>query len=211
MSDGTIESVTSNTILTVPASDGIYHIIKEKEAAITITSGATSKMTVAQKYPTSPSIGDYFLDNSVVPFEGYKYTANGWESVAFCWLGDVTVSSGSATVTNFTYNNNSFDGVIKEYYFSHSYCYIRWANGLLEQWGKITGTIGNEVDHTYTMPKSYSDVSHYEINVSSGQYTYIIGAKASTADKFIYGARYYDDDMGGKTTTANVHWHAIGY
>jgi hypothetical protein len=108
-SDATIESVTSDTVLTVPASNGTYHIIKEKEAAITITSGASSKITVAPKFPTSPNIGDYFLDNSVVPFAGYKYTAQGWEETPFCWIGDVTVSSGAATVTTFNYNYNYFD------------------------------------------------------------------------------------------------------
>lgn len=109
MTDGTIESVTSNTVLTVQSTDGTYHIIKEKEQAISITAGASGKVTVAQKYPTSPNIGDYFCDNSVAPFKGYKYTSNGWESTEFCWLGDVTVSSGTATVKQFRYNNNHFD------------------------------------------------------------------------------------------------------
>lgn len=108
-SDGTIESVTANVTLTVPISDGTYHIIKEKETTITITSGASNVITIGKKYPSSPLIGDYFLDNSVVPFKGSKYTANGWEETSFCWLGDVTVSSGTATVTTFSYNNNYFD------------------------------------------------------------------------------------------------------
>lgn len=210
-SDATIESVTSNTILTVPSSDGTYHIIKEKEAAITITSGASSKMTVDLKFPTSPSIGDYFLDNSCVPFKGYKYTANGWEETAFCWLGDVSVSSGTATVKARAYNNNYFDGVIKEYYFSYQYSYIRWSNGLLEQWGKFSGTIGNQTDHSYTMPKSYSAASHYTINVSCDLYTYCLGANVDTANKFVYGARYFDDDMSSHTDTATIYWHAIGF
>ena len=108
-SDGTIESETSNTVLTVPVSDGTYHIIKEKESAITITSGASGKVTIAKKYPTSPNIGDYFLDNSAVPFKGYKYTASGWEDTPFCYLGFVTVLSGAATVYTPNYNDNWFD------------------------------------------------------------------------------------------------------
>lgn len=116
MSDGTIESVTSNTVLTVQSSDGTYHIIKEKEQAITITASAAGKVTVAKAYPTSPNIGDYFCDNSVVPFKGYKYTSNGWEATEFCWLGDVTVSSGTATVNQFQYNDNKFDVNIKSLY-----------------------------------------------------------------------------------------------
>lgn len=109
MTDGTIESVTSNTVLTVPGTDGTYHIIKEKEAAIDITSGSSNVITVGKKFPSVNNIGDYFCDNSVVPFKGYKYTANGWEATEFCWLGDVTVSSGSATVTQFPYNDNNYD------------------------------------------------------------------------------------------------------
>jgi len=109
LSDGTIESVTSNTVLTVPTANGTYHIIKEKEQAITITAGASNKVTVAKAYPSTPNIGDYFCDNSTVPFKGYKYTSSGWVETPFCWLGDVKVSSGAATVTQFPYNNNKFD------------------------------------------------------------------------------------------------------
>lgn len=109
LSDGTVESVTSNTVLTVPVTDGTYHIIKEKESAITLTSGSSSLVTISKKFPTSQNIGDYFLDNSVVPFKGYKYTVNGWEETSFCYLGYVTVSSGTATITTFSYNNNNYD------------------------------------------------------------------------------------------------------
>lgn len=109
LSDGTIESVTSNTVLTVPTANGTYHIIKEKEQPILITAGASNKVTVAKAYPSTPNIGDYFCDNSTVPFKGYKYTSSGWVETPFCWLGDVTVSSGAATVAQFPYNNNKFD------------------------------------------------------------------------------------------------------
>lgn len=109
LSDATIESVTSNTVLTVPGTDGTYHIIKEKEQSITITAGSSGLVTVGKKFPSSQNIGDYFCDNSVVPFKGYKYTTNGWEETPFCWLGDVTVASGTATVKGFNYNNNKFD------------------------------------------------------------------------------------------------------
>lgn len=119
MSDGTIESVTSNTVLTVQSTDGTYHIIKEKEQSITITAGTSGKVTVSQKYPISPNIGDYFCDNSVVPFKGYKYTSNGWEETEFCWLGDVTVSSGTATVNQFVYNDNKYDVNIDSIYLTY--------------------------------------------------------------------------------------------
>ena len=109
MSDGTIESVTSNTVLTVQVNNGTYHIVKEKEQAISITAGASNVITVGKAYPSTPNIGDYFCDNSVTPFKGYKYTSNGWEECAFCWLGDVTVSSGVATIKQFPYNDNYFD------------------------------------------------------------------------------------------------------
>lgn len=112
-SDGTVESVTSNTVLTVPVTDGTYHIIKEKGAAISITSGSANKVSIGKAFPSSQNTGDYFLDNSTVPFKGYKYTSGGWEDCDFCWLGDVAVSSGTATVTTFAYNDNRFDVNIK--------------------------------------------------------------------------------------------------
>ena len=108
-SDGTIESVTSNTVLTVPATDGTYYIVKEKGQSITITTGSANKITIDKKFPSSQNTGDYFLDNSVCPFVGYKYGISGWEETPFCYLGYVTVSSGVATVTTFIYNDNYFD------------------------------------------------------------------------------------------------------
>lgn len=110
-SDGTIESVTSNTVLTVPVTDGTYHIVKEKDEAISITSGSANQITIDKKFPSSQNTGDYFLDNSTVPFKGYKYGLSGWEETPFCYLGFVTVSSGTATVSGFDYNYNRFDVV----------------------------------------------------------------------------------------------------
>lgn len=108
-SDGTVESVTSNTVLTVPATDGTYYIVKEKGQSITITTGSANQITIDKKFPSSQNTGDYFLDNSTVPFKGYKYGVSGWEETPFCYLGYVTVSSGTATITTFVYNDNRFD------------------------------------------------------------------------------------------------------
>lgn len=108
-SDGTVESVTSNSVLTVPVTDGTYYIIKEKGEDITITTGTANKITIGKTFPSSQNTGDYFLNNSTVPFKGYKYGITGWEETPFCYLGYVTVSSGTATATGFPYNNNRFD------------------------------------------------------------------------------------------------------
>lgn len=106
-SDATVESITSNVVLTVGTADGTYNIIKEKGQSPVITTG---KVTIGKVFPTSQSAGDYFLDNSIVPFVGYKYDAvEGWVNTPFCHLGYVTVSSSVATVTRFNYNNNLFD------------------------------------------------------------------------------------------------------
>ena len=111
MSDGTIESVTSDVTLTVPGSDGTYYIIKEKGSSIALT-GGSAKVTISPVAPTSPSIGDYWLNNSVVPFVGRK-SDGGWLNAGtiqpFCLLGYVTVSSGAATVFTPNYNDNYFD------------------------------------------------------------------------------------------------------
>lgn len=106
-SDATVESITSNVVLTVGTAAGTYNIIKEKGQSPVITTGS---VTVGKVFPTSHSAGDYFLDNSIVPFVGYKYDAvEGWVNTPFCHLGFVTVASGVATVTVFNYNNNLFD------------------------------------------------------------------------------------------------------
>lgn len=106
-SDATVESITSNVVLTVGTADGTYNIIKEKGQSPVITTGS---VTVGKVFPTSQSAGDYFLDNSIVPFVGYKYDAvEGWVNTPFCHLGFVTVASGVATVTGFSYNDNLFD------------------------------------------------------------------------------------------------------
>ena len=106
-SDGTVESLTSNYVLTIGTSNGTYNIVKEKENSPVITTG---KVTVGKDFPSSPNAGDYFLDNSIVPFVGYKYNAEGgWTITPFCHLGYVTKSSGSATVYPLAYNNNRFD------------------------------------------------------------------------------------------------------
>ena len=105
-SDGTVESVTSNTVLTIPATNGTYHIIKEKGEAIKNTTGSANKVTISKTFPSSQNTGDYFLDNSVIPYKGYKYGSSGWDEVDFCYLGYVTVSSGTATVVQFAYNSD---------------------------------------------------------------------------------------------------------
>lgn len=109
MSDGTVETVTSNTVLTVPATNGIYLIVKEKGQPITIGS-VPATVHIGYTKPSSPTVGMYYCDCSVVPFQGWKYTGNGWEEVDFCYLGHVTVSSGTATTyIDYNYNDNRFD------------------------------------------------------------------------------------------------------
>ena len=106
-SDATVESITSNVVLTVGTANGTYNIIKEKGQSPVITTGS---VTVGKVFPTSQSAGDYFLDNSIVPFVGYKYDAvEGWVNTTFCHLGFVKVASGVASVSPFDYNNNLFD------------------------------------------------------------------------------------------------------
>ena len=109
-SDGTIESVTSNTTLSKPAANGTYHIIKEKGQSITITASSSNKVTIGKVQPTSDTtVGDYFLNNSVIPFQGRKLTADGWEDVDFCYIGTATVDGDDVTLKTFDYNYNRFD------------------------------------------------------------------------------------------------------
>lgn len=107
-SDGTVETLTSNVVLTVGASDDTYYIIKEKGQTPIITSGSFG---IGKVLPSSSlNAGDYFLDNSTVPFKGYKYNSlSGWVETAFCYLGKVEKTSGTATVTAVRYDDNSYN------------------------------------------------------------------------------------------------------
>ena len=209
MTDGTIESVTSNTVLTVQSSDGTYHIIKEKEQAITITAGTSGKVTVGQAYPAAPNIGDYFCDNSVVPFKGYKYTASGWEETEFCWLGDVTVSSSVATVEQFPYNNNNFDVVLVERYVNGSSWYRVYADGWCEQGGlkKLTGT-----NTTISLLKNYANtdygtqITYCETSASGTYYNTIVNLTNKTSSQFVV---YETQGSGG--SNKYFSWYANGF
>ena len=201
MTDGTIESVTSNTVLTVQSTDGTYHIIKEKEQAITITAGSSGKVTVGQAYPSSPNIGDYFCDNSVVPFKGYKYTASGWEATEFCWLGDVTVESGTATVNQFPYNDNYFDvnrnnqAVIVEHYINNGSWYRVYSDGWIEQ-----GCNNSSGNVTYLKP--FKDNNYTLVMAYTAYNGGIYGTdhpKSRTASGFVAYDNY------------EVDWYACGY
>lgn len=107
-SDGTVETLTSNTVLTVGAGDDTYYIIKEKGEDVIITSG---NFGVGKVLPSSDmAAGDYFLDNSTVPFKGYKYDSlSGWVETAFCYLGKVEKSSGTATVYPVSFDDNGYN------------------------------------------------------------------------------------------------------
>lgn len=168
-SDATVESITSNVVLTVGTSDGTYNIIKEKGQSPIITTG---KVTIGKVFPTSQSAGDYFLDNSIVPFVGYKYDAvEGWVNTPFCHLGFVTVSGGVATVTDFGYNDNKYNVNLVEYYTNGKSWYRVYADGWCEQ-GGYSGK-GNPM--TVTLLKAYKN-SDYSILLqqigASGGYEY---------------------------------------
>lgn len=107
-SDGTVETLTSNTVLTVGAADDTYYIIKEKGEDPIITS---ANFGIGKALPSSDiGAGDYFLDNSSIPFKGYKYDAvEGWVLTPFCYMGTVEKVSGSATVSTPKYDDNSYN------------------------------------------------------------------------------------------------------
>ena len=107
-SDGTVETLTSNVVLTVDTHDDTYYIIKEKGQTPVIISG---NFRIGKVLPSSDLYaGDYFLDNSTVPFKGYKYDSlSGWVETPFCYLGKVKKTSGTATVTPVQYDDNGYN------------------------------------------------------------------------------------------------------
>ena len=203
LTDGTIESVTSNTVLSVPATDGTYHIVKEKEQAVSITSGSSGKVTIGKAFPSSQNIGDYFCDNSVVPFKGYKYTTNGWEETPFCYLGDVTVSSGTATVTTFNYNNNRYDVILTESYVNGASGYNVYANGYCEQWGFGKSPV--------TLLKNYKD-TNYNIQATI-QRASLYFRWCSVYDKTVSGFKITNPGASDTSTDGqeDMYWITRGY
>ena len=209
-SDGTVESVTSNTVLTVPVTDGTYYIVKEKEQAITITTGSANKITIDKKFPSTQNTGDYFLDNSAVPFVGYKYGVSGWEETPFCYLGYVTVSGGVATVKTFNYNNNNFDVILTESYINGTSGYLVYSNGYCEQWGLINVSQGNYV--TVNFLKSFANTNYCVTSSpvnnkqTAGDWGSSYGVKVIDASSFkIYSAMSQSDG------TLGCFWKACGY
>ena len=210
-SDGTIESVTANTVLTVPVTDGTYHIIKEKEQSITLTSGSSNKVSIGKKFPSSQNTGDYFLDNSTVPFKGYKYGLSGWEEQAFCYIGSVTVSSGTATVKTFGYNNNRYNVNIVEYGQSGKSWYRIWSDGWIEQ-GMTTENVAwgnNDYKEYYWLKPFTSGESYTCVAVSNLAY---IGNGVTSGDIAVEVTGYDKVGIGnGASNTFGVRIYACGY
>lgn len=195
-SDGTVESITSNTVLTIPTADGTYNIIKEKENTCVITSG---NVTIGIDFPTSQNAGDYYLNNGIKPFVGYKYDAtNGWVKTPFCLIGTVTVASGVVTVTGLVYNDNKYDfnAHSAKPYINGTSGYIIYPNGLIEQWGKITSNTP-----TITLSVAYSD-TNYNIqtsNTSAGNHYENGGTEVISKNSFKFNWGY-----------SGCYWRTIG-
>lgn len=190
-SDGTIESVTSNTVLTVPSTNGTYYIVKEKGEAISITTGTANVITIGKTYPSTQNIGDYFLNNSVLPFTAYKYTTEGWEETPFCYLGYVTVSGGVATVTTFPFDDNKYNvnrknqNVIIQSYRNGASGYNIYSNGYCEQWGRAMNPSAAII--TVTLLKQYVNQANYNIQVTTntnGAGLYAVGIDTLTSNSF---------------------------
>lgn len=195
-SDGTVESVTTNTVVNVPTTNGTYNIVKEKGNTPVITSGV---ITVGADFPTSQNAGDYYLNNGIKPFVGYKYDAvEGWIETPFCHIGTVKVVSGVATITGLSYNDNKFDfnkGSIKTY-INGSSGYIIYPNGLIEQWGKITSNTP-----TITLSVAYSN-TNYNIqtsNTTAGSHYENGGTEVISKNSFKFNWGY-----------SGCYWRTIG-
>ena len=228
-SDGTIESVTSNVVLTVPGSDGTYHIVKEKGQAISITSSSTGKITVG-KLGTEPvgNIGDYYVNTATIPFVGKKYTSNGWEATEFCWLGDVTVESGTATINQFPYNDNYFDvnrnnqAIIIETYVSGNDWYRVYSDGWCEQGGRAfyDNSIGSGTNKntSVTFLKNFADLNYSFMVTSNRTNCYAfedIGTPYDyTSGRSVSGTYVGFRNVNNDTSSTGKHgacWIAKGY
>lgn len=199
-SDGTVESVTSNVALTIPTANGTYNIVKEKGKACSITSG---KVTVGIDFPASQNAGDYYLNNGIKPFVGYKYDAtNGWVKTPFCLIGTVAVASGTATIKGFDYNDNKYDynkASIKTYSNGASW-YRLFPDGFCVQGGATSEFTGT---YTVTLLKPYGNTNYIAVANSTGGGSGAQFIKEKTTTSFgIYNS------TGNKQ---DAYWVAYGY
>ena len=205
-SDGTVESLTSNYVLTVGTSDGTYNIVKEKEGSPVITTGA---VTVGKVFPTSPNAGDYFLDNSIVPFVGYKYNAEGgWTNTPFCHLGYVTKTSGNAVISYFGYNNNLYNVNLVEFYTNGASGYRVYADGYKIQWGRCINMNITSRDVEFLIPFANSDYT------ASGAATFSQGAGDKRSSWYIRNLTPQSMTVGSQFETggnSTIYWQAMGY
>lgn len=166
-SDGTLETLTDDVVLTISVSNGTYTIVKEKDAAPILTASTVSSGVV---FPSAPVNGDYFLLTSGRPYAGYKYASvGGWGEVTFVSMGTVTVATGTATLSMFQYNSpNYVNGArtVIDTYTSNTAKYRKWSDGFIEQWMTTTGG-------TVTLPLAMT-TTKYHIVAGNRQTTHMI-------------------------------------
>lgn len=175
-SDGTVESVTTNTVVNVPTTNGIYNIVKEKGNTPVITSGV---ITVGPDFPESQNAGDYYLNNGIKPFVGYKYDAvEGWVKTPFCHIGTVKVNSNVATVGTFNYNNNHYD--LTAFNFAPDY-----KKGISKSWNTDITAEQSGYVYAYSANTDSSSASTLYINGTSFQISPIIGDNVGRDNLFM--------------------------
>lgn len=205
-SDATVESITSNVILTIGTANGTYNIVKEKGQSPVITTGS---ITVGKVFPTSQSAGDYFLDISIVPFVGYKYDAvEGWVNTPFCHIGYVTVASGVATVSVFAYNDNKYNVNLVEYYVNGESWYRVYSDGWIEQGGYSQGGPWS-APKTVSLLKQFAN-TNYNIQVTcygaTGHVMNTAYASTKNIDSFTLVTSF-----NGEPARLYADWYACGY
>lgn len=198
-SDGTLETLTDNIVLTIPVSNGTYTIVKEKGETPVLSDSA---VTTGIVFPVSASDGDYFLLTSGRPYQGYKYASvGGWGEIDFVSMGSATVASGVATLTTLNYNSpNYVNGArtVINTYTSDTIKYRKWSDGFIEQWMTTTGG-------TITLPLPMT-TTKYHIVATNRQTSFMIPYTTSyTTTKFYLAFRsgYNSDESTG--ITADVY------
>lgn len=135
---------------------------------------------------------------------------NGWVEYNKVPLGKITLSSGTITeAKTFPYNIDYVGNNVIETYQNGTEGYRVWSDGLIEQWGTVSGEPYYSTPHSVSFLKTFSDNNYTllckPINTTSTYTNYDASAYGDIWDKSASGFNTF------VRSTQDAAWYAIGY
>lgn len=176
--------------------------------------------------PSSPNIGDVFVNIACEPLKVQKYSGTVWEDYNKIPIGQFTVSSGAvdaSSILTFPFNMNGTVSKLCEDYDNNGNGYhVEWRfdsythkfRKYCEQWGvySVSDTITSK-DYVINLSKNYaSSVYTCEISFTSTTTTADMDVtscvKTASVSGFTIGL---NSTTGTSTAIGNIHWKTSGY